>query len=373
MTTESKKSWKCQACQCNLPKTDNTNTPIRPRDREIQGHSTENTNVTYRKKTNNTLSKDESIENISILGDTICNENNLTPDLQLNEQILCNLSEIIHKQLRENNLSIIQELKSTIQIEIQNAISKFKEDIKQDTIELFKQNDLRLKEIETINNKIKKITEEYEQLRNDISIIENKVVNTNTNSLPEVKNKKLVIYGLAEYYEENEFALHDRITEMFYEILHVDVTGYIEDAYRLGKKYNTNRPLVIELISSRMIKYLLENRQYFRGTGLHISEFLSLNEIKENKKMREEMFMARKNGYHAVIRNNQLYIEGKRVNKNYEILNRKSHAEENYQQVCDKNEQPNMEIGKHPNQTLSQPNRTFRHPNQTFRPHRTTF
>lgn len=321
MSSEKKETWKCQGCHCNLPKTDNTNTPIRPSERELYAQSSsEKTNITIRKKSNINRISDISNEEISLLGDTINNENSSAPNLQLSEKILDNLSEIIHLRLQENNISIIKELKNTIQTEIHSAISKFREDMLQKTTELFKLNDTRKEEIETINIKIQSICEENEKLKKEMQTIENKInqennTNMGSQNVSEIKNKRIVIYGLPEYKNEPEAELYNRLLEVFYDILNIDLTGYIEDTYRLGRNYNINRPLVVELLSKRMRTYLLEHKQYFKGTGLFISEFLDINEQKENKKMREEMFEARKKGYHAVIVNKKLYIDGKIVKK----------------------------------------------------------
>lgn len=97
--------------------------------------------------------------------------------------------------------------------------------------------------------------------------------------------------------------------DLLYEKLDIDLTGYIEETYRLGRKHSKNQPLVIELISKRMAKYVIENKQCLQGTRLYISEFLDEN----SRSQRKEMLKARKKGLYAIIRNNQLFIEGKRI------------------------------------------------------------
>ncbi|CAB3252345.1 unnamed protein product [Arctia plantaginis] len=77
-----------------------------------------------------------------------------------------------------------------------------------------------------------------------------------------------------------------------------------------------SRPLVIELIIKRMVKYLLKNSQCFQGTGLFIAEFLDNTVRKERAQLREELFAARQKGLRAIIRNKQLYIKGKLTHPN---------------------------------------------------------
>lgn len=87
--------------------------------------------------------------------------------------------------------------------------------------------------------------------------------------------------------------------------------------YRVGRKVTNNRPLVIELLSKRMTRYIVSSSQCFQGTGLGVSEFLDAKSRKDRAQMREELIKAGQNGHHAIIRNNQLYIDGKRANKRY--------------------------------------------------------
>lgn len=363
MSVENKKTWKCQACYCNFPKSNNTDTPIRPRDREILEMSPpDNTNVTIRNKTINNLNMNTSTDETSLLGDTVNSENTL---------MLQNLSEIIHQRLRENNTSIILELKNTIQQEIHSAITKFKEDLQQKTTKLFEENDIRRKEIECINTKIQEMTEENEKLKKEMKRIESRISAENntenqknyveSHSSNEIKNKKIVLYGLPEHRNEPECVIYNRLTDLFYNITEIDVTGYIENAYRIGRNYNKNRPLVVEFISKRLTRLLLENKNYFKGTGVFISEFMDVNEQKENKKLKEEMFEARKKGYHAVIINKQLYIDGKNVTKEKKIVTPK---DSKIAEVNNNNKEPKNTEGRR--------QRIEEHDNQLFRSHRST-
>lgn len=361
MNVENKKSWKCQACYCNLPKSDNTNTPIRPRDREqLEPSPPKHMNVTRRNKNTNTQSANSSTDETSLLGETLNNENST---------MLHNLSEIIHQRLRENNSSIILELKNTIQQEIHNAITKFKEDIQQKTSKLFEQNESRMKEIEYINTKIKDITEENEKLKQAMKQIESKI-NTGKNTYEEthtsneMKNKRIVLYGLPEYQNEPECIFYNRITEIVYNITEIDITGYIEEVYRIGKNFSSNRPLMIELISKRMTRCLLENKHYFKGSGLFISEYLDAEERKQNKKLRYEMFEARKKGHHAIIKNKQLYIDGKIISKEIENLKKINVEEKN---TC------NERKSNSTTEPSNSPSNNEEHGSQFFRSHKHNF
>lgn len=68
----------------------------------------------------------------------------------------------------------------------------------------------------------------------------------------ETNEKKVVLYGLDEYWDESEHQIIGRINHAFHELLSIDINGYIESVSRIGKK-GYRRPIIIELISKRMI------------------------------------------------------------------------------------------------------------------------
>ncbi|CAB3246369.1 unnamed protein product [Arctia plantaginis] len=346
MTPERKQKWTCQACRCRMPKSDNSDTPVRsqyPEAARKMYTSSERNNITSRKKTTkndssysepNLLTKerlmsgggllkavdDDESEAINLLGDTICTEDQestMHTDIQA-ELTLKNLNETITQSLKENNKLIITELRNTIQIEINKTITQLRAEMELKTNALSKQNDQRKEDIKELNEEIKKLKIENKKLKRDIEDLSAKIQPSETNT-PELNTKKIVIYGLAEIYKEPEYDLHTRLIELFYETMNVDLTGYIEEVYRIGRKSSNNRPMVIELLSKRMVKYILSNGRYLQGTRVAVSDFLDENARKKRQILREEIIKARRKGLHAVIRNNQLFIEGKLINLKEEI------------------------------------------------------
>lgn len=319
MTSKCRLTWECQECRCRKPKNNNINTPVRSQQIDVN-LTIPDPNVTQRQKTTqNHLNETFCSEDISILGETLYHKRSLENENQP-ELTLHNLSEMITMKLKENNTSIILEIRATIQSEINKAILKLKEDIKQDTGALFLQNEQRKNEIEKLNIQIEKLEKQTEAMQTEI-----KKLNCETPRMiqhtPENNVKKIVLYGLNEIYNEPEEDLHERIRAIFWEVLEVDVLGYIEDTYRIGRYYkNRNRPMVIELMSKRMTKYITENGRYFQGTGLFTSEFLNQEARNERKVLRDKMLVARNKGQQAVIRNNQLYIEGELISYKDETI-----------------------------------------------------
>lgn len=323
MTLELRKSWKCQTCICKMPKTGNTDTPIRtPKSPDYNQALITPTEAHYITSRNKIMTPNDdtiSSEDISVLGDTqqaVEVDHNTIGNINLmnntqNQLNMQSLSELIILRLRENNKSIIEELQVMIQTEINRAITELRQDLEYKTNTLTEQNDQRKQEIDSINTKLEELQTENENLKKEIKTLTMTTTQKNqTPSIPERNYKKLVLYGFTDYYKEPEWELHNRLIELFRDIADVDLSGYIEDMYRVGRKGPKNRPLVIELLSKRMTRYIISNSHCFQGSGLGISEFLDAKTRKERAHMREELFKARQNGHYAIIRNNQLYING---------------------------------------------------------------
>lgn len=371
MTTDQKITWKCQDCRCKMPKIGNSNTPIRSQifihNQQITSPG-ESGNVTHRKRTTHPNNDSTSSDDLSLLGDTLhSDENKSTMNTNTqSENLLQSLSQVIITRLKENNEAIISELRSTIQTEINKAIAKLTEDFEQKTNYLSKQNDQRKLDLEKVDTKIENLIKENEKLKKEISEIKAKSV-TAVTKCTESNSKKIVLYGLTEYSKESEVDLHDRVIKIFQDILHVDLTGYLENMYRLGRNTTNTRPLVVELLSKRMAKYLIKNSPYFQGTRLSISEFLDEDARKQRQLLREEMLQARQKGLHSVIRNNQLYVEGKLINKRnktYQQNNETNNTNDNIFIT-----QNNIHSNDQHNETTTKPSTE----NNSFRSHRTTF
>lgn len=123
------------------------------------------------------------------------------------------------------------------------------------------------KEINSLNTCIKEIESENKKLQASIIKIQNQISQLKPNQYRETvrtnqekENKTIVLYGLQEHQWENEFELHNRIIHIFQDFFDVNLTGYIEEVSRIGKK-GYRRPLQIELLNKRLTKYILSNKR----------------------------------------------------------------------------------------------------------------
>ncbi|KAH9631127.1 hypothetical protein HF086_001062 [Spodoptera exigua] len=250
MVTETIESWICVACYCKIPKRGNINTPIRPQEHNSRQITSplEINNVTIR-RTMKPMNDTTTSLDLSLLGDTIGAQDEGTT-LQSNtptELTLQNIGEMIMLRLKENNEAIITKLRDTIQMELNKAITKLRQDFERETSSLQKQNEERKNDIQHIYKKIENLKTENEKLKAEIENLKTQT-NTYQTNCSESYSKKIVLYGFEEYYKEPVNNLHIRLINLFREFMNVDLMGYIEEAYRIGKPSSKNRPLVIEIL-----------------------------------------------------------------------------------------------------------------------------
>lgn len=264
---------------------------------------------------------DRLLDDHSVLGDTMNQHTSTTPP---SKNITCNtgsssitldqISQLLDEKLKNSTDYILSEmftLKSDIRNELTSAIHNIKQELT-NHIDVLTQDYKNLKtQHEKTQEKIYTLETQNIELQLQIKELQSNFI---TLKPPEISDynisKKIVIYGIEEMNWETEYDLQDRVINIFGDILNTDLTGYIEDLTWIGK-YGRKRPLVLELLSKQMTKFILQNKRYFRNTGITISEFLDVKATQTRRKLREILDVERKKGKHAIIRNNILYIEGK--------------------------------------------------------------
>ncbi|KAG7313132.1 hypothetical protein JYU34_000221 [Plutella xylostella] len=233
---------------------------------------------------------------------------------------------------------LLAEIKNMIATEIKNATVQ----IKTETEKLTTQQKKTEENIKSLNEKIEHIEHEREKLQRQVQ----ELYNTKNEDLTSVKNditkckekeysKKIVVHGIRDSYNENKHMLEETVSRAMYDIMNINIHGHIEDIRRIGKRGQC-RPIEIELISKRMITYILEHAEQFKNAGLSVTPFLDEETLKERKRLSELLRTARKNNHHAVIRHNTLFIDGKEYNGQQEPandLNEQSRPNDTQEQV----------------------------------------
>lgn len=237
------------------------------------------------------MSVDEyCIEDRSVLGQTT---NTTLPDSQRDtnsseSMSIENFSRILDQKLMNQKSSIIMEIKAVLQSQIKSAIDNVKQELTQTTNALSSEQTNMKEDINYLDEKISKLEEENTILKrtlHEMKETQNKSSQpTSTSYDNNDNNKKIVIYGLEEYYKEDERDLEHRIIKMFNEVMNINLIGYVEGIVRLGK-HGRKRPVLLELISKRMTKYIFRNAKAFRATGIFVSEFLDGKTLQEKKNL----------------------------------------------------------------------------------------
>lgn len=222
------------------------------------------------------------------------------------------LSRLLDTKLDKMKQDIVSQIITNLQNQISTEIAKLKLDFT-GHMELLQTEQNSMKEnISDLSNKISYLENEKAKLQAQIQYLENQNC-TQKNENTTDTSKKIVLYGLtSNSHRHDERDIHNKVVNIFYDILNINLEGYIEEFYFVGKP-NYRRPLVIELISKRMTKYILQHAPYFKNSGFYISEYLSKQALYDRKEQHQQLKSARLSGKHAVIRKNRLYVDGKLI------------------------------------------------------------
>lgn len=332
MTADHKRNWQCQACRCKAPKSDNSNTPVRE-SMEKLGESY----ITMRKKAptvpgknhikSTTASKptprpqpvtshstdidDQIVDDQSILGHTLNASHIPEKTAPESTEIPITLSDfcrVLDVKLELHNQTIIAQLKSIIQCEINTALSSFKSEITQKTKDLATEQKCIKDKIIELDRQIQSLESKYCKLQDALQRTQKCTSTAKTTDTIDI-NKTVVLHGLSEHYGESEEQVYARLIFIFQDLLNINMEGYIEESRRVGKK-GQRRPLAIELSSKKLTKHLLQYRQIFKNAGLSITEYLDEHSLQTRRQLTKILQQARREGKHAVIRNNQLIVNG---------------------------------------------------------------
>ncbi|CAH2268385.1 jg15839 [Pararge aegeria aegeria] len=305
-----RRSWRCMQCEQITRRSRNDNTPVR---RNFEGDMT-TTSIDTDMSMDDRFAEDRSILGNTITAETPTRKTTTSSPLINTNCTLEQISQLLDTKLEINKRSTLSELKTMIQTEINSAINTLKQELTHKTGMLFSEQTNIKKDISELNGKMKTMESECHKLKTEINSISERFALKPKPENGADTSKRIVLYGLNEYHRETEAELNDRIINLFGNILNINLLGYIEDLNRIGKK-SPRRPIVIELISKRMTKYILQNNRYFRNTGFAVTAFLTGEALQERKELKEEYLNARKSGKRASLRGSKLIIDGKEISR----------------------------------------------------------
>lgn len=328
MTKQHKSNWKCPLCSSKMAKTNNSNTPVRnEHDYDDEEHVLNvNKNRHQRRQAISPVGGESmiSFEGDTLLEDsvqTIDLENNTIPNsprtVLRNQATLEQINTLIQQNLQQNNTSFLQAIQNTIQKEIENALKHLQIDFKHN-IDSIKLNQIATEKnisaleqkIVSLQNENSKLQKENKEIKEDLNSIKAYIYKISPEKIEGKTDTHVVLHGLTSQCEETDDELIDKVSYIFQEVLHIDISRYIEEITFIGKG-GTRRPLKIELRNKRLRKHILLNSSYFREVGLSVTEYLTEPELKQRRELIQALQKARKSGQHAIIKNNKLMINGR--------------------------------------------------------------
>lgn len=298
-----KRNWKCPSCfKITLRKGGGTQRSPPPQINQ----TLENTN----------MSCDDV--NISTIGDnTSIQPQYISPVPQSEDQNTITydrFSQLIKSELEhlKNTMtqSITQEIKASLTQEITSTIKNITHELKESTERIsIEQTNLKT-EIAGLDKKILSLQNENAKLQSELNSLKT-IQGPAKEYNDEYTDKKIVLYGLNEHDRfEQECDLIQRVSLVFHEITGVDINAFIENVSRIGSR-GYRRPVVIELLSKRMTRYILQHTECFKNTGLYISQFLDDATLQKRNALRDILREARSKGQNAIIRRNKVYVGSK--------------------------------------------------------------
>lgn len=229
------------------------------------------------------------------------------------------ISQLLDAKLVKNTnyiLSKIDAINTTIQAKLIETTSCLKEELLAHIKNITIQQQKVRSDLDVLKKRIENLETDKQTLCKQIAELQGRSVQLQPNIRDLERSKKFIIYGLEETHRESEYDLCNKLVEIFGYSLNVNLNGFIENVARLGKR-GYKRPVMVELISKRMTRYLLQNSRHLRNTGLTIAEYLDENSLLERTNLRLILIEERKKGRRAVIRNNKLYIDDKEYNNQH--------------------------------------------------------
>lgn len=127
----------------------------------------------------------------------------------------------------------------------------------------------------------------------------------------EIRKRNLIIFGLNEVQNENNWNTCYRVLDMFATELHVNLQDqHIDNVFWVGRR-NRKRPLVVKFTSVLTRDFILERAYMLKGSGIRISMDYCYETRVKRKELLNYMWAARRKGHHAVLSFDKLRLDGK--------------------------------------------------------------
>lgn len=146
----------------------------------------------------------------------------------------------------------------------------------------------------------------------EVALLKNKVSFLES----EHKRKNLVLYGVLEQSDESFEQLQESILHILNNLLGLNISFQeIDHCYRLGKRRgSTPRPVLLKCLTQWRKEQIIKNASRLKNHKIYIDHDLNKEQIIRRKELIPVMIQLRNQGKHAVVRLDQLFVDGVKMN-----------------------------------------------------------
>jgi len=198
----------------------------------------------------------------------------------------------------------------------------------QNMLKLLQDINSKLDTIEDRNDRMEKKLDKYQEEMNKLKDVNAKLLNENEllkqglteqekrieKLEREIRKNKIVIHGVEEQKEESDMQIKEKIRVILTEMdVSINTEEELTQIRRLGKEYEGRiRPIMIEVRSWNKKIEIFNATKKLRGTKIYFEEDFSKEIIKQRKELIVFMKQYRKEGHHAILKYNNLLINGQK-------------------------------------------------------------
>lgn len=165
--------------------------------------------------------------------------------------------------------------------------------------------------LQDVGQEVRKMKEENKAMKEKLAAQELKITEL------EDKNRKnnIVIFGVEEA-EQNVLELEENLKMWIRDDLQLEIENAdINYAFRMGKKQEEPRPIMVACTTWRLKREILKNKKRIMDPRIVVKEDFSRETREERKKLGTIMLKLKEEGKQVSLRGNKLFMEGQYYTK----------------------------------------------------------
>lgn len=181
---------------------------------------------------------------------------------------------------------------------LRTEMKNFKEEVKQSVTESLKTVNEKVDMLET---KLNEKDEEIMSLKRDLELNKRK--------------NNLIVFGVKDN-EHSPEELEAVISNLFKKVTGIEMKeNDFNDIYRLGKKGEKPRPIIVSLGNGRKMRVILQKKNLFKMENITVSADLPKEVVEERKRLQPMITSLNQAGTKAYLRLDDVFVNGKKLTK----------------------------------------------------------